>query len=449
MASSRKSSSTDLAARVAANLAPHLARDCRIGVGLSGGLDSVVLLHLLCQLALDFRWQISALHVHHGISPNANAWAAFCTTYCAFLKIPLQTVHVDVTPLRGHYGLEAAARILRHEAYARSDSDVVALAHHADDQAETLLLQLLRGSGVRGAAAMPLITETSGQPRILRPLLALRRQEILDYAQAHRLQWIEDETNADQHYARNFVRHSVFPLLAERFPAMQQTLVRSAAHFAEAAELMDHLAAQDAKGAISEGWLELGALAPLSPARAKNLLRHYLEIRGAPAPTAAQLQQMLEQIANKRADAAVCVDFAGWQLRRYRNRIWVEPVQAVSDQATNLSWHGEPSLHWQPLGMQVSFTAVQGAGLSLAKLQQAPVSLCLRHGAEFLRPHPRARSRSLKNLLQESAIPPWRRARLPLLYCGDKLVWIPDVALAAEFQAEPDEAGVLPALHSA
>ncbi|MDD3884790.1 MAG: tRNA lysidine(34) synthetase TilS [Gallionella sp.] len=446
MANSRKSSSTDLAARVAMRLSALLSRDSRIQVGLSGGLDSVVLLHLLHRLAPDFHWQISALHVHHGISPNADAWAAFCAGYCASLGVPLQTVHVDISPLRERHGLEAAARMLRHEAYARSDSDVVALAHHADDQAETLLLQLLRGSGVRGAAAMPYVAETSGRARLVRPLLAFGREVVAEYARAHQLSWVEDESNADPRYARNFLRHCIFPRLMEHFPAARHTLARSAANFAEAAGLMDELAVQDARGAISDGWLELTALAQISLPRAKNLLRHYLETRGAAVPSAAQLEEMLGQLASKRADAAICVDFAGWQLRRYRNRAWVEPAPEVFDPATSLSWQGESALFWPPLGCSVGFNPAQGAGLSLAKLRQAPVTLRLRQGADHLRPQPGARSRSLKNLLQESAIPPWQRARFPLLYCGDLLVWIPGVAMAAEFRADPGETGILPAL---
>ena len=432
--------------QVAARLAPHLPRDCRIQVGLSGGLDSVVLLHLLSRLAPESGWQISALHVHHGISPNADDWAAFCAACCATLKIPLNTVRVDVAPLRERHGLEAAARILRHAAYAQSDSDFVALAHHADDQAETLLLQLLRGSGVRGAAAMPFLSAPQNGSKLIRPLLAFSRQEILDYAQAQRLQWIEDESNADQHYARNFLRHSVFPLLSQRFPAVQHTLARSAAHFAEAAELQDDLAALDARDAINDGWLALPVLAQLSPARAKNLLRHFLQMRGAPMPSAAQLQEMLAQLASSRQDAAVCVDFAGWQLRRYRGRVWAEPEPPACDPELQLRWQGESELFWPPLGAKVRFDSVQGAGLSLAKLQHAPVHLRLRQGAGHLRPHPGARSRSLKNLLQESAMPPWQRARFPLLYCGDQLVCIPGVAVAAEFRAVPGESGVLPVL---
>src|SRR3989338_1659156 len=222
MASSRKLSLADFTGRIAAHIVPLLPAHSSILIGLSGGVDSVVLLHLLHQLAPRFSWQLSALHVHHGISPNADAWAEFCAELCARLHIPLHVEHVDIAPLRKH-GIEAAARKLRHAAFARQSCDFVALAHHADDQAETLLLQLLRGAGVRGASAMPLLAGREGSPNLLRPLLHCLRREILDYAAAHGLRWIEDESNADDSYPRNFLRHRLLPLLEEKFPAYRRS----------------------------------------------------------------------------------------------------------------------------------------------------------------------------------------------------------------------------------
>src|SRR3990167_4452206 len=216
--------------RIAAQLAPLVPAHSSILIGLSGGADSVVLLHLLQQLAPRFSWRLSALHVHHGISPNADAWADFCAGLCAQHAIPLHIEHIDIAPLREH-GIEAAARKLRHAAFARQACDFVALAHHADDQAETLLLQLLRGAGVKGASAMPLLAGREGSPSLLRPLLRCSRREILDYAAAYDLRWIEDESNADDSYPRNFLRRRVLPLLEEKFPACRDTLTRSAQHF--------------------------------------------------------------------------------------------------------------------------------------------------------------------------------------------------------------------------
>jgi tRNA(Ile)-lysidine synthase len=462
-----------LADRVAAQIAPLLPEHSSILIGLSGGVDSVVLLHLLHQLAARFFWQLSALHVHHGISRNADAWAEFCADLCARHHISLHVEHVDIAPLRAH-GIEAAARKLRHAAFARQPCDFVALAHHADDQAETLLLQLLRGAGVRGASAMPLLAERAGSPNLLRPLLHRSRQEILDYAAAHDLQWIEDESNADDNYPRNFLRHRVLPLLSEKFPAYRDTLARSAQHFAEASKLLDELAQQDApdlfpsdkttshstrlpkygsqvsgypasgRGVGGEGdefSLEVSRLQSLSQPRAKNLLRYFLHSVGTPMPQAVQLDDMLQQLCNAREDAAVCISYGEWQVRRYQGKVYALRALGEFDRSLVLPWHGEVELDWPALHARLHFKHTKSSGISLAKLQCAPVTLRLRSGGETLRSQPNAATRTLKNLLQEHHVPPWQRDRLPLLYCGDELVCVPGVAIAAEYQAVAEEAG--------
>jgi tRNA(Ile)-lysidine synthase len=434
-------SNNHLAERAAAQIAPLLPAHSTILIGLSGGVDSVVLLHLLHQLAARFSWQLSALHAHHGISRNADAWAEFCADLCTRHHISLHIEHVDIAPLRAH-GIEAAARKLRHAAFARQPCDFVALAHHADDQAETLLLQLLRGAGVRGASAMPLFAERAGSPNLLRPLLHCSRQEILDYAAAHDLQWIEDESNADDNYPRNFLRHRVLPLLSEKFPAYRDTLVRSAQHFAEASKLLDELAQQDAAQTIEGETLAVSALQALSPPRAKNLLRYFLHSVGAPMPQAVQLDDMLQQLCHAREDASVCIANGDWQVRRYQGKVYALRALGEFDQSLVLSWHGEADLDWPALKARMHFKHTNSSGISLAKFQHAPVTLRLRSGGETLRPHPNAKTRTLKNLLQEHHVPPWQRDRMPLLYCGDELVCVPGVAIAAEYQAAADEAGI-------
>ncbi len=450
-------------------IVPLLPAHSSILIGLSGGVDSVVLLHLLHKLSLRFSWQLSALHVHHGISPNADAWAKFCAELCARHSITLHIEHVDINPLRAH-GIEAAARKLRHAAFAEQSCDFVAVAHHADDQAETLLLQLLRGAGVRGASAMPvLITSdlpacglsrmasssisTSKRPQfaertdsvsLIRPLLHCSRREILDYAAAHQLHWIEDESNADDSYPRNFLRHRVLPLLGEKFPAYRDTLARSAQHFAEASGLLDELAQQDAAQTIEGETLAVAALQALSPPRAKNLLRYFLHSRNATTPQAVQLDDMLQQLSRAREDAAVCIAYGDWQVRRFQGRVYALRALGEFDQNLVLPWHGEAELDWPALHCRVMFKQLtqHTQGISLTKLQRAQVTLRLRSGGEALRPQTHASTRTLKNLLQEHHVPPWQRDRLPLLYCGDELVCVPGVAIAAEYQAVADEAGI-------
>ncbi len=424
-------------------------------------MDSVVLLHVLLSLAPRFEWQLSALHVHHGISPNADAWADFCSGLCIRLNIPLHIERVNIAPLQADHGIEAAARKLRHAAFARQKCDFVALAHHADDQAETLMLQLLRGAGVRGVAAMPVLSKVEGPvlskvegpllkptpaPATLRPLLDIPRSALTEYAQQHGLHWVEDESNADDYYPRNFLRLRLLPLLEQRFPAYRNTLARSAQHFAEAGELLDELALQDMQGSGDAVALDVARLRALPHARAKNLLRYFLHRQYASMPHAAQLDDMLHQLCDAREDAAICVEFGRWQLRRYQGKVYVTDVRDPFDPNLVMTWNGEAELRWPALDSVIGFSHIQGEGISYAKLQREPVTLRLRSGSESLRPFVAAATRSLKNLLQEQHVPPWQRERLPLLYCGDELVCVVGVAIHADYQAEPGEAGVLVSL---
>jgi len=428
--------------QTAAHLASLSCQGKHILLGLSGGVDSVVLLHVLVTLAPRLGFQLFALHVHHGISPHADEWAQFCLDLCVGYNIVCEVAHVDIEPLRERLGIEAAARQLRHAAFAAQDCDFVALAHHADDQAETVLLQLLRGAGVRGASGMPMARQQDNHI-LLRPFLNFPRTELVAYTQRHALRWVEDESNRDEGYPRNFVRHRVLGLLQEKFPACRETLARSAQHFAEATELLDELAARDAVDAIDRETLAVDSLSRLSIPRAKNLLRYFLHQCGAPMPQNKQLEQMLRQLCSARTDAAVCVQFGNWQVRRFQGRAHVLPLLPPFDSALCLPWQEEEALFWPPLQKELRFSRRKGEGISLYKLQSAGVTLRLRCGGESLRPHPRAARRTLKHLFQELHVPPWQRERQPLLYCGEKLVCVVGVAIAAEFQAKTDEQSVM------
>jgi tRNA(Ile)-lysidine synthase len=444
MANSRKLSNSLLPERIADALSPAVPVGSSILVGLSGGVDSVVLLHLLAQLSPQHSWKLSALHVHHGISPRADEWTEFCGKLCAQYAVPLQVEHVNIAPLRD-MGVEAAARKLRHEAFARQPVDFIALAHHQDDQAETLLLQLLRGAGVKGVAAMPALRLRAGAPALLRPLLDVSRVELLAYAQQHALQWVEDESNADDCYPRNFVRHRILPLLDERFPACRATLARSARHFAEAAYLLDELAQQDAGDGVREGGVSLEAarLQSLSPARAKNLLRWFLHQHAAPMPDHTRLEEMLRQLCAARAEAQICVAWDGWEMRRYHDRVRVIRALPEPDAGMCIAWGGEQELALPQLGGMLRFVRCSGEGLSLEKLNAAAVTIRLRQGEERLRPDAARPARSLKYLFQEHDVPPWQRGRWPLIYCGETLAAVPGIAVATEFRARNGESGVV------
>jgi tRNA(Ile)-lysidine synthase len=354
----------------------------------------------------------------------------------------LQAETVDVTRYR-ESGLEGAARRARYEVFSRLDADVLALAQHRDDQAETLLLQLLRGSGVRGLAAMPRARLLEGtRIRLVRPFLDVSRGEIESCARLRGLEWIEDESNLDTARKRNFLRHEALPLLERQFPAARETIARAAGHLAEACELVDELARSDQERA-GGAQIDLFRLLELGNARAKNVLRYACEQRGIPAPGAAQLGELLRQLSGARQDAAISVSMSGWSFRRYRGGVYIERLRDAPELTMCEPWSGENTLALLRLGGVLRFKPEEGRGLSVEKLRRAPVTVRCRRGGERLRPDRRRPRRTLKNLLQERSVPPWRRERLALLYCGEELVCVPGIGDDCDYQAEPGEPGLI------
>ena len=440
MASSKKPQRGELAARLETFLAHSLRPGQRLLLGLSGGLDSCVLLHLLAGLRETRPFELSALHINHGISPNAGYWQDFCADLCARYQIPFAAVSVSVARDSG-LGLEAAARETRYRVLLAQPVDAIALAHHQDDQAETLLLQLLRGAGVKGLAAMPEQSiQIDMQPTLLRPLLDISRSALEAYAHAHQLSWIEDESNLDLAFDRNFLRHYIFPALEQRFPASRVTLARSAAHFAEAADLLDEIAAQDAKHHIRQGRLAIAGLRALSVARAKNLLRFWLDSYLPAPPSARRLKEVYRQLLEARPESELLVVLEGGQVRRYRDEAWFKRAVAVRE-ALPFVWHGQAEVQCQ--GGRLTFRRVVGAGLSLDKLGEGQVQIRARQGGERIRLDRKRPTRSLKNLFQEAGIPPWQRIGLPMVYLRDELVAVPGIGVACDWQAAAGEEGVL------
>ena len=415
----------------------------RIVIALSGGRDSMALLDAAATLAPELGLTLSALHVHHGLSANADAWAAFCGDECARRGVPL-AVHRAVIRRAAGESLEAQARAARYAAYAAADADVVVLAHHADDQAETLLLQLLRGAGPHGLAAMPVRRAMRQGPALLRPFLALPRSTIDAYAAARGIAWVDDESNANTGVKRNFVRHDVAPRLAAAFPGYPATLVRAAAHQAEAARLIDELAQHDAQGAVADDPIAgvtldraaLIALAARAPHRARNLLRWFLRCHELAAPSSARLAAMLDQLTRAAPDAKVRLAHAEAEVGFHRGRIVVHapPVAPFA-----VIWHGEPLLAL-PHGT-LEFASCNGEGVARAALDAAAVTVRSRAGGERIqlaRDRPR---RALKGILQDAGMPHWQRESLPLVFCGDALAVVPGVGVDAAFRAAPGTPG--------
>ena len=403
----------------------------------------MALLCALVELAPRMSFSLRALHVNHGISPNAGDWAAFCAVLCARFSIPLQTEAVDVAPYRA-LGVEGAARKARYQIFSRVDADFLVLAQHRDDQAETLLLRLLRGAGLRGLTAMSPTRALPGtRTRVLRPLLGLPRAEIETFARARGLEWVEDESNADTLRKRNFLRVEALPLLERQFPAARALIARAAANLAEARELLDAMARSDLADCGDGTAVDIPSLLRLGEARAKNVLRYWCDSRDIEPLSAARLEELLRQLRESRFDARTSLDAGEWRLLRYRGGLHLQRAASRRRSELNEVWRGENALPLLELGGVLKFKPEEGRGLSVEKLRSGSVTVRLRQGGERLRLDQRRPRRTLKNLFQERGIPPWRRGSLPLVYCGENLVSVPGVGDACEFRAQPGEAGLI------
>ena len=386
-------------------------------VAFSGGLDSTVLLHLLADYARNHvSPPLRAIHVHHGLQSAADAWPAHCQAICDNLGIELQVIHVQVSP---GASLEQAARDARYAAFRQvlGPGDILFTGQHRDDQAETLLFRLLRGAGLRGLAAMP-VQRALGRGSLVRPLLGCSRQQLQDYGKAQGLVWIDDPSNADTQFARNYLRGEVMPHLQQRWPQASQNFARAAEHLGEALGLLDELAQEDLaltrKGAPI-AWpgldsLDLAALLALSPARQRNALQYWLSQRTRLPDT--RHWAGWADLRDAGADARPVWRLADGRLVRSHGRIWWLSGDWLQQPAGSLAWPDPDGLLRLPGNGCVRLVgAAVPSGLRIA----------YRQGGEMLEVPGRGR-RDLKRLLNEQQVPHFLRSRLPLLYHGECLL---------------------------
>ena len=399
----------------------------RVLVGFSGGLDSSVLLHLLATDADARRAGLRAIHVHHGLHADADAWAAHCQRSCDALGVPLSIVRVDVDRASG-LGLEGAAREARHRAFADAlgDDEILVLAHHRDDQAETFLLRALRGSGVDGLASMrPWRAHANGW--LWRPLLDAPRDTLLAHARQHDLNWLEDPANAELRFDRNFLREQILPLLRERWPHASASLARSAALSVQA---MDLLELEDTgallRAMVDDHTLDTGALRLLPPERRARVLRRWIGGLGLP-PLPGHGIERIETLLLADADAGACFEWAGARVERWRNALHTQHIQEPLPRAWSEAWDGATPLHL-PTGDTLSLLGAAGF--------DRPLRAHARQGGERILLPRRQHSHALKHVLQEHGTPPWQRARLPLLSAPDgRLLAAGDTILSASLVA--------------
>lgn len=411
-------------------------------VAFSGGLDSSVLLHALRQLREPLGLSLHALHVDHGLYPDSAEWALRARQICQNLNISCTVERVQVARAHAH-GPEAAARLARYAFLSRQlgYGEVLLTAHHADDQAETVLLQLLRGAGIHGLAAMPAIASFDGG-RLARPLLDFTRDQLLAYAQDQKLQWIDDPSNADDQFSRNYVRHRIFPLLEARWPSAAHRMAHSAGLAAEAVELLDEMAAADenrCRGSRPER-LSASAMRTLSPARRRNLVRYWLRRQRFKAPTAAQLEQIMAQVMRDPRERHARVRWPEAEVCRYRDDLLARKSFVLVDPDLQAAWNLPGTLDIPGIG-SLGAEKKLGEGLSQERLAGARLIVRLRQGGEICRLPGRKHHHKLKKLLQEAGIPPWERQQLPLIYINGQLAAIGDRWVCEPYAARAGEPG--------
>lgn len=401
-------------------------------IGFSGGLDSTVLLHALAQLNLPVT--LCALHINHQISPNANFWQQQCEQLCKQLTISFHAENVSVK--NTGKGIEDAARVARYRVFEQyvGVNDYLFTAHHGNDQAETLLLRLMRGTGPRGLAAIAAERRLNSGGRLIRPLLHFSRAELEHYAHAHQLHWIDDESNGDDHYDRNFLRNQVMPLLQARWPVFIRKWQQTADLCAQQESLLQEFAQQDLEKSCPRAErvgqsVDLVWLKSLSVARRQNLLRYWLRSLHCELPEIMHWQQLEDQLFNARIDANVNVSWGKYSLQPYQDRLFLLPTEL-------------PVLQLQMA--DVTATEIKTGTTDAKYLRAALPDLDIRYrtGGERCRPAGRNHSQTLKKLLQEYRLEPWLRDAVPLVYSEGDLVAVGDLWICEGYVAQVGEAAL-------
>jgi tRNA(Ile)-lysidine synthase len=423
----------------------------RYVIAFSGGLDSTVLAHALANLKHDDDYAdipVLAVHIDHGLQEESADWRVKCRDTAAEFEIEFRSLVVNVQMESGK-GPEASARDARYSALHAElrTGDWLLSAHHREDQAETLLLNLIRGSGPAGVAGIGSLRRF-GPGWLVRPLLNVDRAALQQYALDENLLWVDDPSNANRRFDRNFLRHEVLPRLKSRWPDIATRLQRSAGHAGEASQLLVELAEIDIKTfGGNTARLPIDALSALSAARQRNVIRYAIRDRGFSTPTALQLERIMKEVIEARVDAQPLVSWPGASVRRYRNGLYLLP-QNLADQVESRELEGIELELGPGLGV-LRFESGADVGLSKALLDGG-LTIKPRVGGERFSPYGQTHTRELKKLLQEAGVVPWMRDRLPLVYSGDRLLAVGDLWLAADAVTKPGIAvcwSDRPALH--
>lgn len=418
------------------NQLPHTKRYV---IAFSGGIDSSVLLHALASHRQQLP-ELKAIHVNHGLNDQALMWAEHCRTVCAQLAIEFQLLTVDARTVKGD-SPEETARRMRYKALAACvhKEECLLTAHHQDDQAETVLLQLLRGSGPRGLAAMPQYTQFS-YGYLARPLLNATREQVHHYAENFKLKWIDDSSNQNAVFDRNYLRLYVMPLLRERWPSFSKTLTRSAQLCADAAVILHESAAQDLL-LVQEKCpdaINIRSLKQLSLTRQSNVLHYWFLHLHLPSPAKSHINQILQQALSE-SDAQMLITWDGVEVRRYQGILYAMRKMHCHE-VEPYAWQINHELDIPGVG-NVYARLTQGQGLDPELIKQQPIIIRFRQGGESCRLPGRRHTHLIKKLFQEWKVKPWMRNRIPLVFVGDRLAAIAGFVVCEGFQVDADKQG--------
>jgi len=413
----------------------------RYWIAFSGGMDSHVLLNLCADLQKSQHLKFQAVHVHHGLQANADLWSEHCAEICHRLALPCLILKVNARAKPGE-SPEEAARQARYSALRAhlAFGDIVLTAQHRDDQAETLLLQLMRGAGLAGLAAMAEISPL--EPGfLLRPLLGFARDELRAYAIAENLRWIEDPSNQDSAYDRNFLRNEIIPRLEQRWPSLNKALARTACHCAEAQQLLGDLADDLCRSALNPDGQSLSVikLREFKPADQRLVLREWMRSRRFRMPALAVIERILQEVLPARPDKTPLVAWREGEVRRYRDGLYLFPPQPPFNASAYLQWDGLSLLELPDRNGQLSATPTTAAGIAIEHWARGDISVRYRQGGELCKLPGRTGTHELKKLFQEKGIAPWLRERAPLVYIDGELAAVASWWVCASFAGKAGE----------
>ncbi len=409
-------------------------------VAFSGGVDSTLLLYLLSDYARQFEHvELKAIHVHHGLQSRANDWANHCQTICDSLSVPLVIERVTVSD-DTQLGLEQRARNARWQVFDHllGDGDALWLGHHADDQSETLLLNLLRGCGVTGAQAIKVKSQRNHY-QLLRPLLSFSKLQLIEAATSMSLTWVDDPSNESIEFRRNFLRHEIFPRLESQWPGYRTSLNRFTSHMQQTHELLSEYAASDLERVSDGPSIHLPKLNRLSEARRANCLRFWILMQTHYTPGASQLNQLIAQLSSASPESKVSLTWGNWSIQQAGEHLVILPSVQLEAISFSHQWTDWPEpLNIPELSLRLTVNKTSKGGLR-PPTEFEKVTVRCRNGGERCHPGFRRHSTSLKKVYQELGIPSWQRNRIPLVFYNEKLVAAVGVFIEQQFVEQTGE----------